>query len=76
MKTIISKVDQKIADEIDLIKENEGLGNRTSTIIFLVKYYKLTKNSSLDKSIELLNKILEKINISNLPSAKEQLADI
>lgn len=76
MKTIIFKVNEKIPQELDLIKESEGLGNRTSTFTFLIKYYNLTKNNKLDNSIDHLNKLLEKIDINSLPSAEEQLKDI
>jgi hypothetical protein len=77
MKTMILKVDEKIPEELDLIKESEGLGNRTSTFTFLIKYYFLTKKDSLDRSIETLNNLLDKKNyLKNLPSAEKQLEDI
>lgn len=76
MKTLIHKVDEKLASELDLIKETEGLGNRTATLGFLIKYYFLTKNKSLDQSIALFDKLLSKIDVGNLPSAEDQLADI
>ena len=42
MSSIIFKVDGKIPKELDLIQEEEGLGNRTSTFTFLIKYYFLS----------------------------------
>jgi hypothetical protein len=77
MKTMILKVDDKISQELDLIKESEGLGNRTSAFTFLIKYYFLTKKDSLDRSIETLNTLLDKnIAKKKLLSASEQLKDI
>lgn len=76
MPAIILKVSDKIPKELDLIQEEEGLGNRTSTITFLIKYYFLTKKSSLDQSIQLMDKLLDRIDTSKLPSAKDQLKDI
>jgi hypothetical protein len=77
MKTMILKVDDKISQELDLIKESEGLGNRTSAFTFLIKYYFLTKKDSLDRSIETLNNLLDKkIAKKKLLSASEQLKDI
>lgn len=70
------KVDDKIPAELDLIKAAEGLGNRTSTFTFLIKYYLLTKGRSLDNSVEFFNKILDKFDIDSLPSAKDQLSDV
>ena len=76
MKTIIHKVDDKIAQEFELIKEAEGLGNKTATFSFLVKYYLLTKQNSLDQSVAILDKLLSKVDVDSLPSAKDQLSDI
>lgn len=76
MKSILLRVDEKIPKELDLIQESEGLGNRTSTITFLIKYYFLTKKSSLDQSIQLFDKLLDRMDFSQLPSAEEQLKDI
>lgn len=76
MVSLIFKVNDKIPKELDLIQEEEGLGNRTSTLTFLIKYYFLTKKSSLDQSIQLIDKLLDRIDISKLPSAKEQLKDV
>lgn len=76
MKTMILKVDEKIPEELDLIKESEGLGNRTSTFTFLIKYYFLTKKNSLDSSINLLNQLLDRVDTSKLPSAEDQLKDV
>ncbi len=76
MKTIILKVDEKIPQELDLIKEAEGLGNRTSAFTFLIKYYFLTKKNSLDLHIQTLNSLLNKVDASKLPSAKDQLKDV
>jgi hypothetical protein len=74
--TIVLKVNDKIPQEIDLIQEEEGLGNRTSTITFLVKYYFLTKNNSLDSSINMMNRMLDKIDTSKIPSTADQLKNI
>lgn len=76
MKTIVLKVDDKIPRELDLIEEEEGLGNRTATVTFLIKYYFLTKKSSLDQSIAILDRLLDKIDAEKLPSAREQLKDV
>ena len=77
MKTVICKFNDKIPAELDLIKESEGLGSRTSTVTFLVKYYFLTKKDSLDRSIETLNNLLDKkVAARDLPSAEEQLSDV
>lgn len=76
MSKILFDVNEKIPQELDLIKENEGLGNRTSTFTFLIKYYFLTKKNSLDNSIQLMDKLLDKIDVDKLPSAEEQLADV
>jgi len=73
---MIFKVNDKIPKELDLIQEEEGLGNRTSTITFLIKYYFLTKKNSLDQSIQIMDKLLDRIDVNKLPSAKEQLKDI
>jgi hypothetical protein len=76
MKTVVLKVDDKIPRELDLIEKEEGLGNRTSTVTFLIKYYFLTKKSSLDQSIKIMDRLLERIDTNKLPSAKEQLKDL
>lgn len=76
MASILLKVPQKIPNELDIIQEEEGLGNRTSTVTFLIKYYFLTKKSSLDQSIQVLDKLLDRLDTSNLPSAKDQLKDV
>ncbi len=76
MKTLIMKVNEKIPQELDLIKEFEGLGNRTATFNFLIKYYLLTKQNFLDNSIVKLNSLLDKTNLDNLPSAEDQLKDV
>lgn len=76
MAAIILKVSDKIPKELDIIQEEEGLGNRTSTITFLVKYYFLTKRNSLDQSIQVMNKLLDKIDTKKLPSARQQLKDV
>lgn len=76
MHPIVIKVPEKIPQELDIIQEEEGLGNRTSTITFLIKYYFLTKKSSLDQSIQILDRLLDRIDTNKLPSAREQLKDI
>ncbi|MBU1018689.1 MAG: hypothetical protein ABII07_02535 [Patescibacteria group bacterium] len=76
MKTLTLKVNDKVPQELDLIKDAEGLGNRTATFIFLIKYYLLTKSSSLDQSIALCNHFLDKIDFDSLPSLEEQLKDV
>lgn len=70
------KVDDKIKQELDLIRSEEGLGTQTATITYLIKYYFLTKKSSLDTTIALLDKALDTIDLSKLPSAKDQLKDL
>lgn len=76
MTSIILKVSDKIPKELDIIQEEEGLGNRTSTVTFLIKYYFLTKKNSLDQSIQIMDKLLDRIDSNKLPSAREQLKDI
>lgn len=76
MKTIVLKVDEKIPDELSIIQQEEGLGNRTSTVTFLIKYYFLTKTKSLDQSILVLDKLLERLDAKKLPSARAQLKDV
>lgn len=75
-KSILLKVPPKIPEELDRIQEEEGLGNRTSTVTFLIKYYFLTKESALDQSIHVLDKLLDKIDVKKLPSPHEQLKDV
>jgi len=76
MSALIFKVSDKIPKELDIIQEEEGLGNRTSTLTFLIKYYFLTKKSSLDQSIQIMDKLLDKLDPTTIPSAQEQLQDI
>ena len=76
MTSMIFKVNDKIPKELDIIQEEEGLGNRTSTLIYLIKYYFLTKTSSLDQSVMLMDKLVDRIDMSKIPSAKEQLKDL
>ena len=76
MKSILLKVPYKIPEELDKIQEEEGLGNRTSTVTFLIKYYFLKKKSSLEQSIQVLDKILDRLDTDNLPSARAQLKDV
>lgn len=76
MHTIVLKVPEKIPTELDLIQEEEGLGNRTSTVTFLIKYYFLTKKTSLQNSLDLLGMALSKIDVEKLSSPREQLKDI
>ncbi len=76
MTSILLKVNDKIPKELDLIQEAEGLGNRTAAIIFLIKYYFLTKKTSLEQSVQILDSLLDRIDTSKLPSAEEQLKDI
>jgi len=76
MATILLKVKDKIKEELEDIKDEEGLNNQTSTFIFLIKYYKLTKKSKLDNTVEALNKVLDKMDVDNLPPLEEQLKDV
>ena len=76
MSTIVLKVPEKIPAELSLIQEEEGLGNRTSTVTFLIKYYFLTKKTSLQQSLDLLGAALSKIDVTKLPSAQEQIKDL
>ena len=76
MSTIVLKVDDKIPQELELIQAQEGLGNRTSTITFLIKYYLLTKKSSLDQSMQLMDRFLDRLDLSKIPSHREQLKDL
>ncbi len=76
MTSILLKVSDKIPKELDVIQEEEGLGNRTSTVTFLIKYYFLTKKNSLDQSINMLERALDRIDTKKLRSAREQLKDV
>jgi hypothetical protein len=76
MTSIVLKVSDKIPKELDIIQEEEGLGNRTATITFLIKYYFLTKGKSIDQSIQILNMLLDRLDTAKLSSAKEQLKDV
>ncbi|OGJ41913.1 hypothetical protein A2974_00030 [Candidatus Peregrinibacteria bacterium RIFCSPLOWO2_01_FULL_48_20] len=76
MASLFFKVDEKIVKELDLIKEQEGLGNRTAVFTFLVKSYFLNKKGSLKDSINLLKTLLDRVDVSKLPSAEEQLKDL
>ena len=76
MTSILLKVSDKIPKELDVVQEEEGLGNRTSTVTFLIKYYFLTKKNSLDQSINMLERALDRIDTKKLRSAREQLKDV
>lgn len=76
MKSIMLKVDDKIKEELDLIRSEEGLGTQTATITYLIKYYFLTKKSSLDTTIAILDKALDRLDLSKIPSLEDQLKDI
>ena len=76
MKTISLKVDEVIADELDYVKKQEGLGNRTSTVTFLIKYYFLTKKRSFEEKAELMGLLLRHIDWDKVPSLDEQLKDV
>ncbi|KKU80502.1 MAG: hypothetical protein UY05_C0005G0002 [Candidatus Peregrinibacteria bacterium GW2011_GWA2_47_7] len=76
MSSLIFKVNDKIPKELDVIQEEEGLGNRTSTFTFLIKYYFLTKKKSLDQSMHIMDKLLDRVDVARLPSAKDQLKDV
>ncbi|MBU1992215.1 MAG: hypothetical protein ABH856_00320 [Patescibacteria group bacterium] len=76
MKSILIKVDDKIKEELNTIREEEGLGTQTSTVTYLIKYYFLTKRSQLDTSIAILNKILDKLDTKNLSPIEEQLKSL
>lgn len=76
MKSILLKVDDKIKQELDLIRSQEGLGTQTATITYLVKYYFLTKKSSLDTTMAILDKALDRIDTAKLPPLEEQLKDL
>lgn len=76
MTPITFKVNPRVAQELDLIKEGEGLGNRTATFTFLIKYYLLTRKDNLEESIDRLEKLASKIDLNKLPSAEEQLSDL
>lgn len=76
MTTVVLKVSDKIPKELDIIQEEEGLGNRTATVAFLIKYYFLTQRNSLDQSIQMMNMLLDRMDGSALPSARDQLKDV
>lgn len=76
MKSILLKVDDKIKQELDLIRSEEGLGTQTATITYLVKYYFLTKKSSLDTTMAILDRALEKLDTAKLPTLEDQLKDL
>lgn len=68
MKAIMIKVEDKIKEELDRIKKEEGLGTQTATITYLIKYYFLTKKTTLDGTISMLDKVLDKIGPKKIPS--------
>lgn len=76
MTSILLKVDEIIKKELQQIREAEGLGSQTATVVYLVKYYNLTKQSRLDGKIALLDSLLDKIEVKDLPSLKDQLKDL
>lgn len=76
MKSILLKVNDKIKSELDLIREEEGFGNQTATVTYLVKYYLMTKKSKLDTTLAILDKLLDKIDTKSLPPLEEQLKDL
>lgn len=76
MTSMIFKVADKIPKELDLIQEEEGLGNRTAALTYLIKYYFLTQKSSMEHSIQILDKLLDRMDAADLPSLKEQLKDV
>lgn len=76
MKSILLKVDDKIKQELDLIRSEEGLGTQTATITYLVKYYFLTKKSSLDTTMAILDRALDRVDTAKLPPLEEQLKDL
>jgi len=76
MTPITFKVNSRITQELDLIKEGEGLGNRTATFTFLIKYYLLTKKDTLEESVKILEKLASKIDSDKLSSAEEQLSNL
>lgn len=76
MKSILIKVDDKIKSELDMIREGEGLGNQTATITYLIKYYMLTKSSKLDDYIAMMDRALDKMDTTKIPSIREQLKDL
>lgn len=76
MTSLLFKVDEKIVRELDLIKEQEGLGNRTAVFTFLVKSYFQFKKGSLKDSIKLMESLLDRIDVSKLPSAEVQLKEL
>lgn len=76
MKSIMLKVDDKIKQELDLIRDEEGLGTQTATITYLIKYYFLTKKSSLDTTIAIFDKVLAKLDTKKIPSIEQQLKNL
>ena len=76
MKSILIKVDDKIKSELDLIRAEEGLGNQTATITYLIKYYLLTKRSSLDSTIAILDRALENVDEKSIPPIEQQLKSL
>lgn len=76
MKSLLFKVEDKIKDELEIIREEEGLGTQTATLLFLVKYYLLTKKTDLDATIKAVDRVLDRIDLEKLPDLKEQLKDL
>lgn len=76
MTSLMFKVPETVSNEIDVIRETEGLGNRTAAFTFLIKYYFLTKQQSLDQSIMRLENALKRVDFDKIPSPEEQLKDI
>lgn len=73
---MVFKVDEQIPQEMELIQTSEGLGNRTATLSYLIKYYFLTQKSSIENSVHMLNASLDTLDVNTLPSAEDQLSDI
>ena len=66
MTALSFKMDDKLTDELDMIREREGLGNRTATFAFLIKYYLLTTSHPLRQSIGLLKQLILKFSAKDL----------
>lgn len=76
MKSIMLKVEDKIKEELDKIRQEEGLSTQTATVTYLIKYYFLTKKSSLDSTIAMLDKALDKLDVDKLPPLEDQLKSL
>ena len=72
-KVLPLKVSQIIIDEFLQIQDEEGLGNRSATLAYLVKEHKLRKKYEFEKAADEFEKVIDKIDKKKIPTLEEQL---